>query len=74
MKSFNSYKRQRVRRCWKTLRSRCLVLQRSEIQGLPIRSRWTDTIWHTFRVNPGARCAWNLEGTIHHIENSRKSI
>ena len=34
-----NYRCQWVRRCWKTLRSRyLLVLQRSEIQALPIRS------------------------------------
>ena len=27
-----------------------------------------------FRVNPGVRCVSNLEDTIHHIGNSRKSM
>ena len=39
VQSLKSYRCQWVRRCWKTLRSRCLlVLQLSEIQALPIRS------------------------------------
>ena len=32
------------------------------------------SLTHTFRNNPGARCATNPEDTIHHIENSRKSM
>ena len=38
-KLLKSYRCQWVRRCWKTLRSRCLlVMQRSKILALPIRS------------------------------------
>ena len=47
MKSLKSYRCQWVRRCWKTLKIRCLlVLQCSEIQALPIRSGWNNSLTH----------------------------
>ena len=52
MKSLKSCKCRWVRRCWKTLRSRCLlVLQHSEILALPIKSGWNSTFWQIFRVS-----------------------
>ena len=45
MKSLKKNRCQWDHRCWKTLWSRCLpVLQRSEIQALPIRPGWNNTI------------------------------
>ena len=74
-KSLKSHKCRLVCRCWKTLRSRCLlVLRHSEILALAIKSWWNSTVWHSFRVSPGARCASNPEDVIHHIKNRRKSM
>ena len=42
--------------------------------GTPDQIVMEQRILTHFRVNPGARCASNPEDTIHHIENSGKSM
>ena len=72
-KSLKSYWCRFIRKCWMMSRGRCLlVLQHSKIQALPIESWWNSTVWQTFGVTLGARCASNLEDVIHRIENKRK--
>ena len=72
--SLKGYRRRLAHKRWKMWRNRChLVLPRSKIQALLIKSCWISTVGHISRVSFGAKCASNPEDTTRHIENSPKS-
>ena len=71
--SLKSYRFRLARKRWTMWRNRRhLVLQHSKVRAPLIKSCWISTVWHISRVIHGARCASNLEGVIHHIENEKR--